>query len=68
MISPACSRTPKRMPITNVVNLKALLTQGTPLSEHDLNDVVKILLAELETARRKISDLESRVRSVEMRR
>ena len=55
------------MPISNVVVLKALLAQGH-LPDQDVSDAIKVLLSELETARRKISDLESRVRSVEMRR
>jgi hypothetical protein len=56
------------MPIQNVANLKALLAQGSPLGDTDVNDALKLLITELETARRKISDLDSRVRTVEMRR
>ena len=56
------------MPIQNVANLKAALAESTPLATQDVTDALKILLTELETARRKLSDLESRVRSVEMRR
>ena len=55
------------MPIPNVTVLKTLLAQG-PLLDQDVSDALKVLLSELETARRKISDLESRVRSVEMRK
>jgi hypothetical protein len=56
------------MPIQNVANLKAALAESAPLAAEDVTDALKILLTELETARRKLSDLESRVRSVEMRR
>ena len=56
------------MPIQNVIGLKTLLAEGSQLTDQDLNDALKILITELETARRKISDLESRVRSVEIRR
>jgi hypothetical protein len=55
------------MSIPNVTVLKTLLAQGH-LPEQDVSDAIKVLLSELETARRKISDLESRVRSVEIRR
>jgi hypothetical protein len=56
------------MSIQNVAVLKTLLGQGQTLTDQDVSDAIKVLLSELETARRKISDLESRVRSVEMRR
>jgi hypothetical protein len=56
------------MPIPNTTILKTLLSQGQHLTDQDVTDAIKVLLSELETARRKISDLESRVRSVEMRR
>ncbi|HWZ92971.1 MAG TPA: hypothetical protein VNW92_29100 [Polyangiaceae bacterium] len=56
------------MSIQNVATLKTLLGQGQTLTDQDVSDAIKVLLTELETARRKISDLESRVRSVEMRR
>ncbi len=56
------------MPIQNVAGLKTALAEGAQLAGQDVNDAIKILIAEIETARRKISDLESRVRSVEMRR
>lgn len=56
------------MPIQNVAGLKTVLAEGAQLTGQDVNDAIKILIAEIETARRKISDLESRVRSVEMRR
>jgi hypothetical protein len=56
------------MPIPNVTILKTSLAQGQSLSSEDVNDALKVLVSELETARRKISDLESRIRSLEMRR
>jgi len=56
------------MAIQNITGLKTALAEGAQLAGQDVNEAIKILIAELETARRKISDLESRVRSVEMRR
>ncbi len=56
------------MAIPNVTILRTLLTQGQHLSGEELSDALKVLLSELETARRKVADLESRVRSLETRR
>jgi hypothetical protein len=56
------------MPISNVTILRTVLAQGQHLSGEELSDAFKVLLSELETARRKVSDLESRVRSLESRR